>query len=145
MRHLIFALVLMLAGPAAADVVVTDAYARVARPGAPTGAIFMVLHNAGDRPDRLIAADSPVAEIVQLHTHIHQDGIVRMRRMEGGIPLEPGAKHELARGGDHVMLMGLNRHLADGERITLTLTFEITGDVTVEVPIDNARGQASKP
>ena len=49
----------------------------------------MELHNAGETADRLIAAESPVAELVQLHTHIEDNGVMRMRQIEDGIPLAP--------------------------------------------------------
>ena len=37
------------------------------------------------------------------------------------------------------MLMGLTRPFSDGADITLTLTFETSGDLTVTLPVDNAR------
>lgn len=143
MRRLLIALTLILATPAwAEEIVIENAYARTARPGAPTGAVFMVLRNTGATADRLIAAESPVAELVQLHTHTETDGVMRMRQIEGGIDLPPGARHELARGGDHVMLMGVTEALKDGDTLPLTLVFEVAGNVVLEVPIDSARGQA---
>ena len=45
----------------------------------------------------------------------------------------------LARGGDHVMLMGLTGPLKDGDSFPLTLTFEHAGNVTVDVVVDSAR------
>ena len=124
MRILAIILTLMLATPALADgIQVTDPYARTARPGAPSGAVYMVLENRGDAADQLLAAESPVAQIVQIHTHIEENGVMRMRQMADGIPLAPGNRHELARGGDHVMLMGLTRVPAAGETVPLTLRF----------------------
>jgi len=144
MRFLLSALLAILALPAVADdIMVMDPYARVSRPGGPTGAIFMVLHNMGDTEDRLIAAQTPVAQLVQIHTHIEDNGVMKMRKIEGGIPLPAGGMHELARGGDHVMLMGITENLIDGTTIPLTLTFEVAGDVTLEVPVDNNRGQGA--
>ena len=143
MRILSFVFALALSLPAhGGEIMVMDPFARVARPGAPTGAAFMVLHNMSDTEDRLIGVESPVAEVVQIHTHIEKDGVMKMRRIEGGIPLPGGEMHELARGGDHVMLMGLTRDLVEGDSFFLTLIFEVAGEVLVEVPVDNARGQA---
>lgn len=146
MRLLAIILTLMLAAPAWADgIQVIDPYARTARPGAPTGAVYMVLENKGDTADRLLAAESPVAQIVQIHRHIEEDGVMRMRQLANGIPLAPGDRHELARGGDHVMLMGLTGTLSDGDTIPLTLIFEKAGEITFDVPLDSARGQGAKP
>jgi copper(I)-binding protein len=125
----------------AADITVEDAYARASRPGAPTGAMFMTIRNAGDTTDTLIGVGSPVAQIVELHTHIEADGVMRMRPVEGGLEIPAGREHQLARGGDHVMLMGLTQSLVNGETVPLTLIFEKAGEIPLEVTVDNDREQ----
>ncbi len=85
--------------------------------------------------DRLIAAASPAAERVELHTHtLDAQGVARMTRIEG-IEVVAGSPTELRPGGLHVMLMGLTAPLAAGDAIDLTLTFEAAGDVTLRVPV----------
>jgi len=118
-------------------IMIEGAYARS---GAKTGAAFFTIMNHGDSADRLVGASSEVAPRVELHTH-HQgdDGIAKMRKIEGGVAVAAGASHEFARGGDHVMFMGLPDALEDGSTISVTLTFENAGDVVVEIPVDNAR------
>jgi copper(I)-binding protein len=124
----------------AADIVVSDAYARTSRPGAPTGAAFMLITNMADTDDRLVAASSEIAKRVELHTHIDQgDGVMKMTEIEGGIPIAAGATHAMERGGDHVMFMGLTDTLDQGAEIAVTLTFENAGDVVITVPVDNER------
>jgi hypothetical protein len=119
---------------------VRDAYARAASPVAQSGAIFLVLENHRSIDDRLIAVRSDVAERVELHTHIQDaQGVMRMVEVEDGFAIPAGGEHRLARGGDHIMLLGLTRPLTDGEMVTLTLVFEHSGELTVEVPVDNAR------
>ena len=125
----------------AADITVDDAYARVSRPGAPTGAMFMTIHNAAETADRLVEARSPVAQMVELHTHIEEDGIMRMRPIDEGLEIPAGGTHQLARGGDHVMLMGLTETLENGTTVPLTLIFQNAGQVSLEVPVDNDRQQ----
>ena len=44
--------------------------------------------------------------------------------------------HALQRGGDHVMFMGLNQPFEDGSTISVTLVFEKSGEMTVEIPVD---------
>ena len=81
-----------------------------------------------------------MAQKVELHTHVESaDGVMQMIQIEGGIALPAGEMHELARGGDHVMLLGLTQVLKDGDTFPLTLTFEQAGEVTVEAVVDNAR------
>lgn len=119
---------------------VHDVYARSNGQEGGSGAVFLMIHNNTATDDRLIAASAPVAQKVELHTHKESaDGVMQMMEIEGGIALPAGEMHELARGGDHVMLMGLTQALADGDTFPLTLTFEQAGDITVEAVVDNAR------
>ena len=128
----------------AGDIEITDSYARASRPGALTGAIFMSIQNNGTLADRLMAAKSPTAAVVQIHKHVEDSGIMKMREVQAGIPIPAGGTHTLARGGDHVMLMGVTQELADGETVPLTLVFEIAGELVIEIPVDNARGQPAR-
>lgn len=118
---------------------IADGYAISAGPAARTGAAFMAITNGGDAPDRLVAARTPAAERVELHTHVLTDGVAQMREVEGGIPLPPGETVLLERGGLHVMLMGLTGPLEDGADVDLTLVFETAGEVAVTVPVDRNR------
>lgn len=125
---------------AAGDLTVTDAYARVSGASARSGAIFLMLSNAGDTDDTLIATDTPAAERAELHTHLQDaHGVMRMVEVEDGFPVPAGGSHLLARGGDHVMLLGLTGPLKDGDSFPLTLTFEHAGDVVIDVVVDSAR------
>jgi len=132
-----------LAIPAFADgmgIMIKDPYSRSAGPNAKTGAAFFGIMNHTDKDDRLIAASSDIAKRVELHTHIETaDGVMQMREVEDGFPVEAGGMHMLQRGGDHVMFMGLTRPMVQGENVTVTLTFEKAGDVTVDIPVDLER------
>jgi len=132
---------LSIALPAMAqDILVHDAYARASGKNAKSGAIFLQIDNTGTTDDRLIAAKTNVSMKAELHSHTEDaNGVMLMREVEGGIALASHETHMLARGGDHVMLMGITTPLAQGDHITLTLTFEKAGDLVVEVPVDNDR------
>lgn len=128
---------LTLGSTAFADIAVEDPYARASGVGAIAGAAFMTLVNTGTEDDRLVAVASDVAERVELHTHlIDANGLARMVEVEDGFAVPAGSTHMLARGGDHVMFMGLREPFEDGKIITVTLTFEKAGDMTVEIPVD---------
>lgn len=124
----------------AQNITIEDAYARSMGGIGASGAVFFDIKNAGTEADRLVSAASDVAKMVELHTH-KQDaaGVMQMIAVPEGFEVPAGADHLLARGGDHVMLMGLTRELADGDMVALTLTFEKAGEVTVDVPVDNKR------
>lgn len=136
---LLAAAAVLLALPAHAHdgVLITDAYARST---GMTGGIFMHIDNHSDSDDRLLSASTEAAEKAELHTHKSSaDGVMQMLAVPEGFPIPALQSHALARGGDHIMLMGLTRKLVDGDIITITLTFEHAGAVTVDVPVDNAR------
>ena len=46
-------------------------------------------------------------------------------------------------GGYHIMLMGLDAPLKEGDEIELTLTFEKAGDVKVKVPVGGVAAGAN--
>ncbi len=121
-------------------ITVEDAYARASTPTSPSGAAFMLIRNAGTEDDRLIAAASDAAQRVELHTHVENaEGVMRMVEVKDGFPVPAGGAHALQRGGDHVMFMGLTAPMIDGETVTVTLTFERAGEVTIEIPVDLQR------
>ena len=119
---------------------VEEAYARAVGASAKAGAAFMQITNQSGQDDILIGAKTAASAMTELHTHIDDgDGVVKMRRIEGGIKLAAGETIVMKRGGDHVMLMGLNDSLDTGETLKITLTFKKAGDFTVELPVDNDR------
>jgi len=132
---------MLLALPAWAEGIdVQDAYAISAGPAAPTGAAFMVIHNQGGAPDRLIDVRSDAAARVELHTHRENaDGVMQMIHVTEGFDLPADGELLLARGGHHVMLMGLTAPLEQGTVFTMTLVFEEAGEVPVEVTVDLER------
>ena len=141
------AALLLAAAPVAAHdgVHVENAYALTSGPGAMSGAVFLeIVNHSTTSGDRLIAASSDVAARVELHTHlIDANGVARMVEVEDGFAVAPGETHVLQRGGDHVMLMGLTRPLADGDTFELRLVFEREGEMVIEVPVDLNRAPAA--
>ncbi|MBX6375463.1 MAG: copper chaperone PCu(A)C [Acetobacteraceae bacterium] len=133
------------AQPAAArpEIEVSAAWTRAASQGA-TGAGYMVLRNRGTTADRIVSASSPVARTVELHTHVHEGGVMRMRPVPA-IDLPAGQEVRLAPGGLHLMLIGLTRPLREGERVPVTLTLEHGGSLTVELEVMSARSRGPAP
>lgn len=131
---------LTLAAPVMAqEIHVLDTYARSASPMAKTGAAFMLIENIGDAPDRLIAVKSTAAKKVELHTHREEGGVMKMVHVEEGFELGAGETLFLQRGGHHVMFMGLTEPFEQGKTIPLTLVFETSGEITLDIPVDLER------
>jgi len=116
------------------DIMIHQSWARASIGNAPNSAAYMTLMTHGDQADKLIGAATPVAETAELHNHLMEDGIAKMRSVDG-VEVIPGEPATLEPGGFHVMLMGLKGKLEEGDVFPLTLTFEQAGEVTLEVPI----------
>jgi len=113
----------------------SDAWGRPSPGMAGAGAVYVVLENKGSQADRLISAASDAAKMVEIHESYLENDVMKMRPVEGGLEIPAGAKVELKPGGYHVMLMGLTAPLEAGNKITVTLRFEHSGDLPVEVEI----------
>ena len=111
---------------------------------AQAGAAFMTLKNASAVNDQLVAASTPVSATAELHNHIKEGDVVRMRQVPS-IEVPAGGSVALQPGGLHVMLLGLKQPLREGETFPLTLTFAHAGAVTVEVPVKSAGEMAPMP
>ncbi len=121
----------------AADIEVQDPYARSSQMMATSGAAFMIIHNHGATPDRLIDAKSPVADKVELHTHKENaQGVMQMIHVEEGFDLPAGGSIEMVRGSHHVMFLGLKAPMNQGDTVPVTLVFEKAGEVQVDIPVD---------
>lgn len=125
------------AAPLLADIEVVEPYARVSTAMSKSGAAFMVIENTGPEDDRLIAVRAEVSDRTELHTHKENDqGVMQMMEVKEGFVIPAGGHHALARGGDHVMFLGLTESLTDGDSVPVTLVFENAGEVAVEIPVD---------
>jgi copper(I)-binding protein len=122
------------AGPAATGVQATDAYARAVPPGQPNSAMFMKLTNDSGTDRAVVGAESPVCKTAELHTHIHQGGMMMMRRIDR-IDVPAGKTVALQPGGLHVMLIGLKKPLVPGESVDVTLIFADGSRQLVKGPV----------
>lgn len=116
------------------EISIGDPYARAVPPGQPNSAVFMSLENRSGADQALVAAESGVSEVVELHTHVAEGGMMRMRRIEK-IELPAGQSVTLQPGGLHVMLIGLKQPLDVGDVVDVTLIFEGGTRLPVQAPV----------
>ncbi|MFT3849973.1 MAG: copper chaperone PCu(A)C [Propionivibrio sp.] len=111
-----------------------DPYVRLAPPNAPATGAFMVIRNGGGSDRQLVKAESSVAKIVQLHNHIDENGVMKMREVPG-IDIKANGQAELKPGSYHVMLIDLTTQLKEGDSVPLTLRFDDGSSLQVSAPV----------
>ena len=120
---------------AAADqITVVDPYVRLAPPNAPATGAFMVIKNNGEQDTKVIKAANPASKITELHTHLNEGGVMKMRPVAA---IEVKAKGEavLKPGGLHVMLIDLKAPMAEGDMVPITLTFDDGSSKTIDAKV----------
>lgn len=106
----------------ATDVMVHHPYARATPPNAPTSAVFLVLENKGDKAMSIVSASTPAAGKVELHTHIMEGEVMKMRQVDD-IVIPAMGKTELKPGGLHIMLFELKQDFKEGGEIAVTINY----------------------
>ncbi|MBZ0087279.1 MAG: copper chaperone PCu(A)C [Thermomonas sp.] len=147
MKHtLIWGLALLLSAFAAiaaeGGIRVESAWARATPPVAPVAAAYLVVINDGDTPDRLLRIDSGIARRIEMHRTANENGVMRMRPIEGGAVIPARGRLEFAPGGNHLMLIGPVRPLVAGETFEATLVFERAGPRKVRFEVRGMDGNA---
>ena len=124
-----------ISGAFAGDITISQPWARASAKMAKAGAAFMAIKNDTGKDDTLIGAKADVSDRVELHTHIMDNGVMKMREVKGGIPVPGGETQVLQLGGYHVMFLGLKAPLKEGTTFPLTLEFKIGIEKTVTVDV----------
>lgn len=126
--------ILSIAAVFGADVEIDGAYARASIPNVPNSAAFFVIKNNSDKDIAITSANSDIAEKNELHTHIKENKMMKMMKIEK-LVVPAKSSLELKSGGDHVMLMGLKKELKVGDEINLELSFSDGDKKSIKVPV----------
>src|ERR1700740_1631653 len=145
-KFLAFAASLVVASAALAQtspLEVSNAWARATPGKAENGAAYLTIQSP--TPDRLLSVSTPVAKKAELHT-MSMEGMVMKMRPLTGVDIPAGQPVTLKPGGQHIMLVGLDAPLREGQFFPLTLTFEKAGTRTVSVAVEKpgANGPAAQ-
>ena len=126
--------ILSIAAVFGADIEIEGAYARASIPNAPNSAAFFVIKNNSDKDIAITSANSDIAEKNELHTHIKENQMMKMMKIEK-LVVPAKSSLELKSGGDHVMLIGLKKELKAGDEISLELSFSDGDKKSIKVPV----------
>lgn len=125
---------LCLSAFAQAEITVEKPYVRAVPPGQMNSAAFMQLNNSGSEQVSLISASSSIAKNVELHNHINEEGVMKMRQVDK-VNISANGTASLQPGGYHIMLIGLNQDLTEGQEIDLKLQFSDKSEQVLTIPV----------
>ena len=125
----------------ASGLVIEDAWARATPGGAKVAGGYVRVRNTGAEPDRLVGTAIPISGRGEVHEMSMDGGVMRMRPLENGLAIPPGAVVELKPGGLHLMFMDLSGGLKEGQSVKGSLTFERAGTVPVEFRVGGIGAQ----
>lgn len=129
--RILIAAALLAATAAQAQVEIERPWARATAPGAPVAGGYMTIRNKGAAADRLVGASSGAAARVELHVHIREGDVMKMRQVSAyDVPAK--GSFELKPGSAHLMFVQISRPFKEGENIPVKLRFEKAGNVSVE-------------
>lgn len=119
----------------ARSIVVTQAWSRATPGGAKVAGGYLTIENRGAAADKLLSASTGVAKKIEIHEMAVTNGVMTMRPVEGGLPIESGRTLKFAPGGLHLMIVGLAAPLVQDDKITISLKFEKAGEIAVSFEV----------
>ena len=116
---------------------VENVWGRPLPPVVTSGEFYMVIRNRGSQPDKLVGGRSPACGMIDLYEGYHTpQGAMGMRPVPGGfIEIPPTGLVELKAGGLHIMCMDKKQDFTSDIHLPLTLEFEKSGEITMQVSI----------
>lgn len=132
------------AGSAADNVSASDPYVRLVPPGQKVTGAFVVFKNADDKDHKVVKAESVAANATELHTHVNEGGMMKMRQVKD-IEVKAKGETELKPGSLHIMLIDLKQQLKEGENVAITVTFEDGSSKKFDAPVRKPQAMMSAP
>jgi copper(I)-binding protein len=119
---------------AVASLGVEHPWVRAVPPTSKTTAAYVTLQNKSAADVRVVGAASDAATTVELHNHINDGGVMKMRKVDF-IDVKANSETHLAPGGLHIMLIDVKKPLKLGDVVTITLTLADKSTVTLQAPV----------
>jgi len=118
-------------------------WARATPKGAAVGGGYMKITNRGTTPDRLIGGSTSMAGRFVIHEMTMDHDVMRMRDLDKGLEIKPGATVELNTESTHIMFEGLKQPLQPGKPFKGTLVFEKAGSIEIEYVVEGMGATSS--
>ncbi|MBF0237930.1 MAG: copper chaperone PCu(A)C [SAR324 cluster bacterium] len=123
---------------------IKNSWVRAVPPNAPASAAYMEIHNTLARDLYLIGGESDISEFVELHTVVHENDMMSMRKIDN-IMIPAQGQVLLKPMSNHIMLINLKKSLAPGDQIHLTLKFQDADDLQITIPVQEKMMPSSMP
>lgn len=114
----------------AADIKVEGAWARTTLPGQDDGMVSLVM--TSKQAATLMGISSAACKAVEMHSMTHDNGMMKMREIKT-VALPAGKAVDFEKSGYHLMLIGLNSPLKEGENVPLTLRIKNKNQRMIEI------------
>jgi periplasmic copper chaperone A len=125
----------------AGDLVISQAWSRATPNGAKIGTGYFTIENKGTTADKLVGVSGEVSDKIEVHEMSMNNGVMKMRPVDGGLTIEPGKTVKLGPNGYHLMIMDLKSPLKQGGKVPVTLEFEKAGKVAVTLDVQGIGAQ----
>ncbi len=125
------------------EVEILDPFAREVRAGQKNSAVFMQLKNTSSKDHMIISATSNASSVVELHTHINDNGVMRMRKIPE-IKIPANSTTDLKPGGLHIMLINLYQGLSEGMNVEVEIEFADGSKSVIDAPVKKVMGMGMK-
>jgi copper(I)-binding protein len=118
------------------SIAITHPWARVQTVESRQAGGFLTLNNSGPEADRLLGAESPLADKIEIQGIKVVGAEARMLLLEKGIGIPVGMPIELKPRGYHLLFQGVKAPLQLGQKVRVTLIFEAAGKRDVELVVE---------
>jgi periplasmic copper chaperone A len=125
----------------AGDLVISQAWSRATPNGAKIGTGYFTIENKGTAADKLVGVSGEVSDKIEVHEMSMNNGVMKMRPVDGGLTIDPGKTVKLAPNGYHLMIMDLKSPLKQGGKVPVTLEFEKAGKVAITLDVQGIGAQ----
>gem|GEM_PF-2826531 len=100
----------------------------------PTTGAFAEFKNTSNQPLYIIGAQSEIAKKVEIHNHIHEGGVMKMREVKE-IEIPANGLLQMKPGSYHIMLINTVRQLKEGEKVSIKVLLKDGSSLTSDFEV----------
>ena len=120
---------------------VENSYIKETIPGTTISSAYMMLHNNSNNNIRLVAATSSISQRIEIHEHIMQGDLMKMRQRQY-VEINANDCVEFQPSGYHLMIFDIKKPLKAGETIMITLHFNDQSRIDVNYTVKGLKRKA---